>query len=214
MILKRNLIKNKCAYMFGAAAPTISTSANCSVEEAQGYIDTLDKAFIGMSSFAKKGAQFVRSHGYILINPATGHKMYWWDWDKWKERQKSFTQDFWEDYKKYHKGTGDSIALEVRQHFQAAGKYDRLARNSVTQGTGAIIMKTAMTWLFKWIIENHYFGIIHICASVHDEICCDYPDEVENFPKILEDTMERAAAKYCKSLPIPAEASVGDHWIH
>lgn len=75
-------------------------------------------------------------------------------------------------------------------------------------------MKTAMTWLFKWIIDNGYFGIIHICASVHDEICCDYPEEAKNFPKILEDTMERAAAKYCKSLPIPAEASVGTHWIH
>lgn len=122
------------AYMFGAAAPTISTSANCSVEEAQGYIDTLDKAFIGMSTFAKKGSQFVRSHGYILINPITGHRMYWWDWDKWKERQQSFTQEFWEEYRLKHKGTGDAVALEVRQHFQAAGKYDRLARNSVTQG--------------------------------------------------------------------------------
>ena len=122
------------AYMFGAAAPTISTSANCSVEEAQAYIDTLDKAFIGMSTFAKKGAQFVRSHGYILINPITGHKMYWWDWDKWKKRQQSFTQEFWEEYRTMHKGTGDDVALEVRQHFQAAGKYDRLARNSVTQG--------------------------------------------------------------------------------
>lgn len=134
MELKANSTLNKCAYMFGAAAPTISTSANCTVEEAQGYIDTLDKAFIGMSTFAKKGSQFVRSHGYILINPVTGHKMYWWDWDKWKERQKSFTQEFWEEYRTNHKGTGDSIALEVRQHFQAAGKYDRLARNSVTQG--------------------------------------------------------------------------------
>ena len=202
------------AYMFGAAAPTISTSANCSVEEAQGYIDTLDKAFIGMSTFAKKGAQFVRSHGYILINPITGHKMYWWDWDKWKERQQSFTQKFWEEYRNKHKGTGDAIALEVRQHFQAAGKYDRLARNSVTQGTGSIIMKTAMTWLFKWIVDNGYFGVIHICASVHDEICCDYPKDVEAFPKILEDTMEKAAAKYCESLPIPAEASVSTHWVH
>jgi len=201
-------------WMFGAAAPTLAQTAGSTVEEAQEVIDKLEKGFSGVSTFAKKGAQFVRSHGYILINPITGHKMYWWDWDKWKERQKSFTQEFWEDYRLHHKGTGDSVALEVRQHFQAAGKYDRLARNSVTQGTGAIIMKTAMTWLFKWIVENNYFGIIHICASVHDEICCDYPKSVENFPKILETTMEKAAAKYCKSLPIPAEASVGTHWIH
>lgn len=202
------------AYMFGAAAPTISTSANCTIEEAQSYIDTLDKAFIGMSTFAKKGSQFVRTHGYILINPITGHKMYWHDWDEWIKRQKSFTKEFWDNYKLHHKGTGDDIAKMVRKHFQAAGKYDRLARNSVTQGTGSIIMKTAMTNLFNWIVDNNYFSKVHICASVHDEICCDYPNYIENFPKILEDIMEKAASKFCKSLPIPAEASVGDHWIH
>ena len=121
-------------WMFGAAAPTLAQTAGSTVEEAQEVIDKLEKGFSGVSSFAKKGSQFVRSHGYILINPITGHKMYWWDWNDWKERQKSFTQEFWEEYRTRHKGTGDAVALEVRQHFQAAGKYDRLARNSVTQG--------------------------------------------------------------------------------
>ena len=121
-------------WMFGAAAPTLAQTAGSTVEEAQEVIGKLEKGFSGVSSFAKKGSQFVRSHGYILINPITGHKMYWWDWNDWKERQKSFTQEFWEEYRTRHKGTGDAVALEVRQHFQAAGKYDRLARNSVTQG--------------------------------------------------------------------------------
>ena len=202
------------AYMFGAAAPTISKAAECTVEEAQSYIDALDKEFIGMSSFAKKGSAFVRKNGYILICPYTGHKLYWWDHDKWLERQKSFTQEFWDDYKRNHKGTGDYIAQEVREHFQAAGKYDRMARNAVTQGTGAIIMKEAMTQLFNWIVDNKQFDEVHICCSVHDELCCDFPKELSDFPKILEKTMEEAAAKYCKSLPIPAEAEVSDHWIH
>ena len=202
------------AYMFGAAAPTINKVAECTVEEAQSYIDALDKEFIGMSSFAKKGSAFVRKNGYILICPYTGHKLYWWDHDKWLERQKSFTQEFWDDYKRNHKGTGDYIAQEVREHFQAAGKYDRMARNAVTQGTGAIIMKEAMTQLFNWIVDNKQFDKVHICCSVHDELCCDFPKELSNFPKILEKTMEEAAAKYCKSLPIPAEAEVSDHWIH
>ena len=202
-------------YMFGAAAPTLAQTAGCTVEEAQAVVDKLDKAFSGMTAFAKKGAAFVRSHGYIVINPITGHRLNWWDWNLWKERQKEYDKPgFWDNFKAYHKGTGDEVALEVRQHFQAASKYDRLARNSVTQGTGAIIMKTAMTELFKWIILNNYFNVIHICASVHDEICCDYPKEVEDFPKVLEDIMEKAAAKYCKSLPIPSEASVGLFWIH
>lgn len=122
------------AYMFGAAAPTISKSANCTIEQAQQYINALDKEFTDMAEFAKKGSRFVRDNGYILICKETGHKTYWWDWKEWKERQKSFTQEFWEEYRLYHKGTNDSIAQMVRETFQAAGKYDRLARNAPTQG--------------------------------------------------------------------------------
>ena len=122
------------AYLFGAAAHTISQAANCSEEQAQKYIDAIDYEFSGVSSFAKRGSKFVREHGYILICPYTGHKMYWWDWKQWKERQKEFTPEFWEEYRLHHKGTGDNVAQMVREHFQAAGKYDRMARNSPTQG--------------------------------------------------------------------------------
>lgn len=201
-------------YMFGAAAPTLAQTAGCSVEEAQSVIDVLDKEFKGMTAFANAGAKFVREHGYVLMCKETGHKMYWWDHNKWLERQRSYTPEFWEEYRHYHKGTGDEVALEVRQHFQAVGKWGRMARNAPTQGTGAVIMKDALYALFKWIVDNGYFGIIHICVAVHDEINCDYPKEVDNFPQILEDIMEKSAAKYCHSLPIPAEAEVSDHWVH
>lgn len=201
-------------YMFGAAAPTLAQTAGSTVEEAQAVVDKLDKAFTGMTAFARKGSKFVRQNGYILMCKETGHKMYWWDHDKWLERQKSFTQDFWESYRLYHKGTGDEVASQVREHFQAASKWDRMARNAPTQGSGAVIMKDALTSLFNWIVDNNYFGIIHICVAVHDEINCDYPEEVSSFPSVLTNIMESSAAKYCKSLPIPAEAEVGDYWIH
>lgn len=42
----------------------------------------------------------------------------------------------------------------------------------------------------------------------------EYPETLENFHEILVGKMEASAAKYCKKLPIPADASVGDHWIH
>ena len=168
-----------------------------------------------MTTFAKQGSKFVRQNGYIVMCKATGHKMYWWDHNKWLQVQERFNEPgFWDNYKLYHKGTSDAIASEVREHFQAASKWDRMARNAPTQGTGAVIMKDSLTSLFNWIVDNNFFNVIHICASVHDEICCDYPESVVNFPNILEQIMEASAAKYCKSLPIPAEASVGDYWIH
>jgi hypothetical protein len=41
----------------------------------------------------------------------------------------------------------------------------------------------------------------------------EYPKELP-IDKILKECMENSAAKFCKSLPIPAEASVGTFWIH
>lgn len=47
------------------------------------------------------------------------------------------------------------------------------------------------------------------------EICTECPKELsEMFATVLQDTMKNASAKYYKKLPIPAECSVGDHWIH
>lgn len=203
------------AWMFGAAAPTIAQSAECTVEEAQEYVDRLNKGFKGISKFASEGSKFVRQNGYIVINKFTGHKLWWWDHDKWLERQKRFNEPgFWDVYKQKHKGTGDTIAMEVREHFQAASKYDRLARNCPTQGSGACITKLACINLFNWIVDNNYFDKVKLVAVVHDEICCEYPKELVDFPKLLEKTMEEASTHYCKFSKIPAEASVGTHWIH
>ena len=89
-----------------------------------------------------------------------------------------------------------------------------MALNSVTQGTGIICLKSAMIEFFNWIILYNMFGKVKIVALVHDEACIEYPKELENLHNLLAEIMEEAAAKYCKSLPIPAEASVGNHWIH
>lgn len=202
------------AYMFGAAAPTIAQSAHCSVEQAQEYINRLDKGFSGISKFAKEGSAFVRKNGYVLINKYTGHKMYWWDHDKWLERQKSFTQEFWEDYRINHKGTGSKVALEVREHFQAASKWDRMARNACTQGSGACITKLACTNFFNWIVNNNLFDKVKIVAVVHDEICIEYPKDLQDTYKILEYHMEEASKEYCKFSKIPAKAEVSTHWVH
>jgi len=203
------------AWMFGAAAPTIAQSAECTVEEAQEYVNRLNKGFKGISKFASEGSKFVRQNGYIVINKFTGHKLWWWDHDKWLERQKRFNEPgFWDVYKQKHKGTGDTIAMEVREHFQAASKYDRLARNCPTQGSGACITKLACINLFNWIVVNNYFNKIKLVAVVHDEICCEYPKELIDFPKLLEKTMEEASTHYCKFSKIPAESSVGICWIH
>lgn len=202
------------ALAFGGGEFAIMQAIQCTKKEAQEIIKNYEKGFKGTAEFAKKGSKFVRQNGYIVINPITGHKLYWWDHKSWLDRQKTFTSDFWNTYKLQHKGTGDYEETQVKMHFKAASKWDRMARNSPCQGTAAIITKQACIDLYNWIIDNNYFNKVKLVMIVHDELCVEYPKELDFFPKLLQDTMEKAAAKYCKSLPIPAEASVDLHWVH
>lgn len=200
---------------FGGSAFGLAKQLGCSEEEAQRYVDAYYGKFKGIKQFKEYGSRAVRQNGYVLINPITGHKMYWWDWQQWKEEQQKYTSEFWDDYKIYHKGTGDKIAKEVKHHFQVQSKYDRMALNAPTQGTGAIIIKTAAINLLYWIVNNNLFGKVKLCAMVHDELLVEFPKELKDtFPHILEDIMFNTAAFYCKKVPIPAEAEVSDHWVH
>ena len=183
------------------------------MEEAERIASAYLTGFPGIAKFKAEGSKAVRKEGYVLMCKYTGHKMYWWDHNKWLERQKSFTQEFWEDYRNNHKGTGSRIALEVREHFQAASKWDRMALNAPTQNTGVVILKDAMTSFFNYIVDNNLFDIVKIVALVHDEANIEYPKHL-NMDKVLKKCMENSASKFCKSLPIPAEAAVGSHWIH
>lgn len=203
------------ALNFGGGAFAIKQAIQCTDEEANEIIKNYEEGFKGSAIFAKKGSQFVRSHGYVLMNPITGHKMYWWDWKHWKEVQDSFTPEFWEEYKAYHKGTGDNIEQEVKQHFKAASKWDRMARNAPTQGTCAIMLKTSQINLFNWIVDNNKFGKYLLCGLIHDECLWECPkEEAKDFGKMIEDEMLNTAAKFCKSIPIPATADIQTHWVH
>ena len=79
--------------------------------------------------------------------------------------------------------------------------------------TGIVILKSAMTDFFNYIVDNGLFNRVKIVALVHDEANIEYPKEL-NMDKVLKEHMEKSAAKYCKSLPIPAEASVNLYWVH
>jgi len=213
--LRKKVKSVEFAKQFGGSAMAISQSLGCSEEEAQKFSDAYDKGFKGVTTFKNKGSKFVKSHGYVLICPVTGHKLWWWDFDKWKKVQTSFTQEFWEEYRKFHKGTGDEVAMQVREHFKAGSKWDRMALNAPTQGTGSIILKDSAIAMFNWVVDNGWFGKAMLCNLVHDEQLWEFPKELQDtFPSLLENKMLESAAKYCKSLPIPAEAEVGTCWIH
>lgn len=184
------------------------------MSEAEGIAKAYWKGFPGIADFKKKGAAFVKKNGYIVMCKKSGHRMNWYGHDKWIEEQNSYTQEFWEEYRLKHKGTGDYVAQAVSSHAKIGSKWERYALNAPTQGTGSVIMKHAMVLLYRWIVRNDLFNTVKLCAIVHDEACIEYPETMPEVADRLKEFMERAAAVYCASLPIPAEAAVGKHWIH
>lgn len=96
----------------------------CSQEEAQKFVDAYANGFKGISAFKKKGSQFVREHGYVLMCEVTGHKMYWEDFDKWRAIENI---PYWTRKQTL---SGD----EMREHQMAGAKWDRMALNAPTQG--------------------------------------------------------------------------------
>lgn len=159
------------ALNFGGGVFAIKQAIQCSEEEAQQIVKNYEEGFKGTAEFAKQGSAFLQKHGYIIINPITGHKIYWWDFDKWKHIQDQYNSKDWDwtDYKMYHKGTGDKVEQEVKQHFKAVSKWNRMVRNSPTQGTCAIMLKDSQIEMFNWVVNHGYFGKIKLCALVHDK---------------------------------------------
>lgn len=199
---------------FGGTEYAIQNAMGCTIEKATAFRDAYAKGFPGIAKYKEKASKTVRNHGYILLSPVTGHKTYWAGFKRWHEEQNSYTKEFWDEYKKIHKPNKDKIYQSVREHFQNVSKFDRKSLNSPTQGTGAIILKDSQIAIFNWVVDNGYFGKCLLCNLTHDECNWEFPEELDIFPSIIKSKMEESAAKYCKSLPIPAEYSVGKFWIH
>ena len=190
---------------FGGTAKAIQNSLGCSYQEAKEIADNYNNGFTGISEFKKKGSNFVRSHGYIIISKVTGNRIYWEDWHKWKTI---------EDTPEYIRNTEYSKE-QLREHNMAASKWDRMSLNSPTQGTGACIVKLAAIKFFHWVLQNKLFGKVLLCNMIHDEIVTEFPKALKNdVVSALTKSMESAAAVFCKKIPIPAEAEVGEGWIH
>lgn len=214
--LRNNAKPVEFSQQFGGTAEAIRNSMGCSIEESENFAKDYNSGFKGIAAFKKKGARLVKSLGYIVLSPLTGHKTFWWDWCYWKENQKLFNSNgFWDEYRKYHKGTGDKICKLVSNSFKTSSKWERKALNSVTQGQGAVILKDSQIRMFYWVLENNLFGKVLLNNLTHDEANWEAPKEIyEKVANKLQELMEYSASIYCKSLPIPAEPQCSDHWVH
>jgi twinkle protein len=80
--------------------------------------------------------------------------------------------------------------------------------NTLIQGSGADILKIAIANLSEHLNDGAY-----MVACVHDEIVLEVKEEkAEEYKKLLEETMIKAAETVLTTVPASADASVGDSW--
>lgn len=147
------------AKQFGGGPSAISGTLGCSRAEAKVFANAYDEGFKGVTAFKKLNSARTKKNGYVLMCPITGHKMYWEDHWKWKQRQELDPIEFAMLSKK-----------EQDEHQKAAAYWERMSLNAPTQGSGIIILKYAMVHFFKWIIKQGLFNKVLICDLVHDKL--------------------------------------------
>ena len=203
--LRKKVKPIEFSQQFGGGAGAVADALGCSREEAQKFVKAYADGFKGITEFKKKGSAFVRQNGYVLICEHTGHKLYWEDFKKWREI---------EDLPEYIYKREYSPA-ERKEHEGAAAKWDRMALNAPTQGSGIAILKLSMTLFFKWLCKEGLFNKVLLCNLIHDEAVIEYPEELKDIvvPK-LQEYMEKGASVLCKKLPIPCVPETGLWWIH
>lgn len=98
---------------------------------------------------------------------------------------------------------------------KSSHKVDKLAQNFPIQGQAGGITKYAVILMNKWILDNDLEDVISITNIVHDEINLEVKEEYgEQAARALEVAMNTAGDKWCKTIPLTAEAVVVDYWTH
>lgn len=95
--------------------------------------------------------------------------------------------------------------------------------NYWNQGEAAVVMKTAMGRIGRWLIKNNFFdGKVFLINNVHDAVYLDVHKDLavqvaRTVKKIMEDTpkyMSKYLGYNIAHVAFPAEAEVGKDMTH
>ena len=137
--------------------------------------------------------------GYIQYNPVTKRKFF-------ISHTNPFIKYQYEEY---------LTPEESREYRKASAEIQRLSQNYPIQGSSSDISKLAGCFFFKEILQRGWFNKVKIVNFVHDEFVLEVPEElVEEVTKIIIDCMKKAGDVFCKTIPLDADAAIGDYWIH
>jgi len=103
---------------------------------------------------------------------------------------------------------GYLIGLDGRRLYV---RYSHSALNTQLQGAGAIVMKTSMVFLDKWV-KKYELDVTKV-LDMHDEAQAEVlPSHVELYSTLAVKSIERAGTFYKMNVPLTGEVKVGKNW--
>ena len=192
---KRQIAKSvSFALAYGGNGFTIANNLGLPIERGEEIYESYFKAFPKLKEFFDKTIKESMSRGYIIIDELTNRRFYFKDWSKLNQYKEN------KDWKKY---------------FKIKGKYERACLNYIIQGAAGSITKLAAIYYRKWILDNNFQDKIFITNLIHDEINVESLEELSEIAaNNLEICMQESGKKWCKTIPLKAEAVITNYWNH
>ncbi len=216
---KRQVMKGfNFALAYGGTGETVSRNLNIPIDIAKKAEEDYFSAFSGLKSYFEKAKKKPLELGYVLIDPVSRRKSFIDFYEDYQELGKTVNEPgFWDNYRQHKSSDTEEFQNyykpTVREYFKMKGIIERKGLNYVIQGTAASQTKYAGIKLFKWVLENNYFGVVKIVNLVHDEIVVECPEELITIvePKVKQ-FMEEGADKFMTRIPMIADPEISDHW--
>lgn len=202
---------------YGGDANTIANNKGIPLKEAQNIYDNFMKGFPGVKRYQDYCRMEVMRRGYILLNPITGHKAFLYDWQELSEIQEEMKNpDFWQYYNEMKKEDPSCYTVEkVRHYMKRKSESEKQSINYRIQNRGAMCFKLASIKLYNYLVKHNLLFIVKYCIPVHDELNLECPEEMaEEIGNILTKCMEEGAKPFCTRLPLGADCTIDDHWVH
>ena len=120
-----------------------------------------------------------------------------------------------EEVKEIYVDTADVFVYPVKYYFKRKSASEKQSINYPCQGTGAVMFKTASIFLWNYLLNHNLIFKVKLCVPAHDEWNIEVPEEMaEEMTNVLQDCMSKAGEFFCRKLPMPADATCSDHWVH
>ena len=206
------------AINYGGSGKGIADQLNLSLVQGQHIYDSYFKAFPGLKSYFDKAKKFGLQNGYVLISEVTGKKSYVDNYDWYMEQKEKIDNNtFWDSYKK-HKANNTPTFRELKKVVQAysmkKGDIERMSLNYPIQGESSEITKlSCILFWHEYLVPNKLLFTVRFVNTIHDENLIECPLSLaDECAKALQQAMEKAGTKFCKTIPLKADPCVAPYW--